>query len=46
MIITLIAIFCKLYVFRQNLDNVNILVESLHESKQRKRPKRQNVLSV
>ena len=31
-IITLIAVFCKLYVFRQNLDNFNILVESLYKN--------------
>ena len=28
--ITLIALFLKLYIFRQNLDNFNILVESLY----------------
>ena len=30
MMITLIALFLKLYIFRQNLDNFNILVESLY----------------
>ena len=30
--ITLIAVFCKLYVFRQNLDNFNILVESFYRN--------------
>ena len=28
-IITLIVVFCKLYAFRQNFDNFNILTESL-----------------
>ena len=32
MIITLIAVFCKLYGFRQNLDNFNILLESLYKN--------------
>ena len=30
MILTLIAVFYKLYVFRQNLGNFNILVERLY----------------
>ena len=30
MMITLIALFLKLYIFRQNLDNFIILVESLY----------------
>ena len=31
-IITLIVVFCKLYVFRQNFDSYNILVESLYRN--------------
>ena len=32
MIITLITVFCKLYVSRQNLDNFNILLGSLYRN--------------